>query len=390
MEEISKKKLFNQFGYRMDIIDSYRTAVDRSNHGALRTLAVITTLVGLLVSVYELRKPLSTGAAISAVLAAAGLLGLRTGLKKQPKRWEILSSIYLIFVCFYAMAVYGTITRNTEVFWVGIQMGLCCYVLDYAWRVLTLQGVSYLAMLLTWIYVDGQTDKSRIMFQTGFLLCGMVTFYALARTKLSMILSREESRQQADTDLLTGLTIRNAAQEAIEEELGRSDESGVLMLLDLDHFKSVNDRLGHQKGDQVLIDVAADLRRMFRATDILSRLGGDEFIIYMQGVPEEGWAMRRAEQVVRTVRRWVSDGTTNIQISASIGVVMTQTIGRTYTDLYRAADIAMYLAKARGGNEAILYTRELIEQARSSGETLSRAADERTLAEHNEMSDALR
>ena len=69
---------------------------------------------------------------------------------------------------------------------------------------------------------------------------------------------------------------------------------------------------------------------------------------------------------------------------------MTQTIGRTYTDLYRAADIAMYLAKARGGNEAILYTRELIEQARSSGETLSRAADERTLAEHNEMSDALR
>ena len=118
-------------------------------------------------------------------------------------------------------------------------------------------------------------------------------------------------------------------------------------------------------GDKVLKDVAADLGKMFRNTDVISRLGGDEFIIYMKAVPEEEWVRRRTEEVVRTVRRWVTDGTTNIQVSASVGVVSTNGMERVYEDMYRAADIAMYFSKAQGGNQAIFYSKDLVSQARA-------------------------
>ena len=159
--------------------------------------------------------------------------------------------------------------------------------------------------------------------------------------------------------------MRTAAQKIIEEHL-QTDEHGVMLLLDLDRFKSVNDRLGHQKGDTVLIEVAADLKKMFRNSDVLSRLGGDEFVVYMKSVPEKEWALQRASQVVREVRRWVGNGTTNIQITASVGIVMTDMVERNYDARYRAADIAMYAAKSQGGNRALFYTPEMLEHAQET------------------------
>jgi diguanylate cyclase (GGDEF)-like protein len=215
-----------------------------------------------------------------------------------------------------------------------------------------------------------------------YLTVGLVTFYTMNRTRVSLIIGREESRRQADTDLLTGLMNRTAAKEDIQDHLEQTQETGVLLLLDLDRFKSVNDKLGHQTGDKVLVEVARDLGKMFRNSDVLSRLGGDEFIIYMKAVPEEAWVRRRAEEVVRVVRRWVTDGTTNIQISASVGVVMTSRMERTYEDLYRAADIAMYFAKAQGGNQAVFYSKDLVHEARGAA-TTREDGDAATVAEQN-------
>ena len=86
----------------------------------------------------------------------------------------------------------------------------------------------------------------------------------------------------------------------------------------------------------------------------------------MKSVPEKDWALQRAGQVVREVRRWVGNGTTNIQITASVGIVMTDMVERTYDELYRAADIAMYAAKSQGGNQALFYTPEMLEHARET------------------------
>jgi diguanylate cyclase (GGDEF)-like protein len=238
---------------------------------------------------------------------------------------------------------------------------MACYIFDYAWRVSLLQIASFVAIRLVWSTTGMAIDPVRGVFSSLYLVISLVTCYALNRARVRLIAGQQKSQYQADTDLLTGLTMRTAAQQMIQDHL-KTDKHGVMMLLDLDRFKSVNDRLGHQMGDKVLKDVAADLAKMFRNTDVISRLGGDEFIIYMKAVPEHDWAVQRAEQVVRAVRRWVGDGTTNIQVTASVGIVMTDMVARTYDDLYRAADIAMYTAKAEGGNKALFYDREMLDQ----------------------------
>ena len=380
---------FNQFGFERDAFDSYREAVNRSNRGSLQVLSVMGVVSAVLVSIYGLVTHENiVGAWFCGFLLITGIIAITVSFRPDSPRKSILLSGYFLMAGYFVLAVYGSVSKNTDAFWMGTQMGLCCYILDYAWRPIVLELLSYgLLMLSWWVVNPAKLTTDRLVFSSFYLLAGIVTFYAIGRAKLALIMRQEESQQQADTDLLTGLTIRTAAEDRIREILENGEDSGVMILLDLDRFKSVNDMLGHQKGDRVLIEVAADLKKMFRSSDVLTRLGGDEFVVYMQGVPEETWARDRAEQVVRTVRRWVGDGTTNIQVTASVGVAMTGVVGRNYADLYRAADIAMYFAKAANGNQAIMYSPELIRQQRAPA-----APEEgtRTLAEHNEGAEDLR
>ena len=113
-------------------------------------------------------------------------------------------------------------------------------------------------------------------------------------------------------------------------------------------------------------------------------------ISWAESVPERKWAEQRAEQVVREVRRWVGDGTTNIQVTASVGIVMTDNVDRTYEDLYRAADIAMYFAKAQGGNQEIFYSKDLLTQAKGTAPARDSIDSGRTAAEQNATKEGMR
>lgn len=364
MEKTGRFRWLNQYGYEMDAFDKYRSAMLNSNRGALRVLGGGAAVLSVCLLSYKLAVHDGTsGAYFCGALLVAGILTLWQCCRREGGRLGLLLSGYFLYLAFYALGIYGSVIHNNGAFWVGVQMGLCGFMLDYAWRVVGLQLISYFSLILAWDVTGKGLDGQRMLFATLFLLCGMVAMWAQGRSRISMITSREQTRQRAETDLLTGLTIRAAAQHEIERHLRESKESGVLLLLDLDRFKSVNDKLGHQMGDRVLIDVASDLKKMFRSSDVLSRLGGDEFIVYMKGVPERSWAEQRAEQVVRTVRRWVGEGETHVQISASVGVVTTEMVQRSYSELYRAADIAMYFSKADGGNSAVFYSKNLLEQA---------------------------
>ena len=391
--EIGLFRWISQYGFETDVFDTYREAVRRSNRASIRVLSVVGAVDALITMLYGF----TTNQAIEGlwfclVLLVVSILARVAAYGQHTPRGLLLGTGYLLSASLYAISVYGSIALGTDAFWIGAQVAVGCYLLDYAWRMGLLQILSYLALVVAWIVDMTEVSDSRFMFSLMFLAVGMVTFYTMNRTRASLIMGREESRKQADTDLLTGLMNRTAAKEDIEDHLADTQETGVMILLDLDKFKSVNDRLGHQMGDKVLVDVSADLKKMFRNSDVLSRLGGDEFIIYMKAVPEEAWVQRRADEVVRTVRRWVTDGTTNIQITASVGVVTTNGMERSYEDLYRAADIAMYFSKGQGGNQAVFYSKDLVTQARSAvparedGEN----PDAKTLAEHNGTQEDLR
>ena len=356
-----KWRRWNQYGYDADVFDKYREPVRRSNQNAVKVFSCLVILSDLLISAYGfITRQALTGAVFCVMSLAAGILGLVVSFRKKSSRNMLLIAGYLLTVTTYMLSIYGVYEFNSDAFWIGTLMAVACYLYDYAWRISTLQILSYLALRMVWISDGVQPDLARNVFSLIYLAVSLATFYMLNRTRTTLILGREETREASETDLLTGLTIRMAAQKEIERHLA-TDEHGVLMLMDLDRFKSVNDRLGHQMGDKVLVDVAADLKKMFRNSDVLSRLGGDEFVVYLKSVPEKEWALQRAAQVVQQVRRWVGNGTTNIQVTASVGVVMTDMVARNYDDLYRAADIAMYTAKHEGGNKALFYIPEMLD-----------------------------
>jgi diguanylate cyclase (GGDEF)-like protein len=368
MKEWNWFRKFLQYGYDLDVLDKYRDAVARYNRSALNVLSAAGFAVSLVALVVAMGRKYAGGVPFSMFLLAASAGGMAISRLKTSSKRMILIGGYALMLAYYALAIHAGISMTRDAFWVGVSMAVGCYLLDNSLRMFALQATGFIAYMMA-IEGAGLMNGERFVVNLAFLILSMVTVYTLGRARLGLIMSREVTKKQADTDRLTGLMNRTAAKEEIEAHLNGTEESGVLILLDLDRFKSVNDKLGHQAGDKVLTDVAADLKKMFRSTDVLSRLGGDEFIIYMKKVPEQEWATQRAEQVVRTVRRWVGDGTTNIQVTASVGVVTSGDVERDYQEMYRAADIAMYFSKAEGGNNAVHYSKDLLSKARTQPAT---------------------
>jgi diguanylate cyclase (GGDEF)-like protein/PAS domain S-box-containing protein len=158
-------------------------------------------------------------------------------------------------------------------------------------------------------------------------------------------------RHLADHDDLTGVPNRRRVVAELEARLrraSRGDEAGAVLLLDLDGFKAINDTHGHDAGDEVLVAVAAALRRRLRRTDLLGRLGGDEFAVILPDVtPAE--AMHVASELLDGVRRDTTE------VTASCGVALYGPDGPQAVDeVLAAADRAMYQAKRRGRDAARL------------------------------------
>ena len=361
------KEQFDCYGWKEDVFDKFREAVDSSNRSMLKVLSVVGIIVGVAVGIHRvILKPNVVGILLTALLLYAAIRCALIVYSGEKERWRILFSGYFLSAALYFLSIFAARADGTDAYWVGVQMGLCGFLLDYATGPVILQTLCFMLLMVVKYSFGGAFSTMDLTTEVVFLLLGLTSMYIMNRTRVAMILSREETKLQADTDLLTGLTIRKAAEDEIEHHLECSTESSVLILLDLDKFKSVNDLIGHQMGDRVLIEVASDLRHMFRTTDVISRLGGDEYIIYMKGVPEEEWARMRAEQVVDTIRRKIRTGDVEVNISASVGYVMSASVNRTYSEMYRAADLAMYVAKSSGGNQAIRYSDELMNRPRSA------------------------
>jgi diguanylate cyclase (GGDEF)-like protein/PAS domain S-box-containing protein len=174
--------------------------------------------------------------------------------------------------------------------------------------------------------------------------------------------------QQAVTDALTGLLNRRGFYQAVEGLLLRHEQAGrflVLLYLDLDGFKRVNDSLGHDAGDQVLLWVAQQLKECMRPYDVLARMGGDEFTVVIDGLDFPEQAAKVAEKLIEriSVRRQFEG--IDVTLGASIGIATYPDCGSNLDGLLRAADIAMYEAKRAGRQQYRFYDQEMNGRARS-------------------------
>ncbi len=167
---------------------------------------------------------------------------------------------------------------------------------------------------------------------------------------------------QANHDSLTGLANRNLLNDRIEQAIAwakRNEHVMGVMLLDLDHFKLINDASGHGAGDALLKDVANRLIACVRETDTVARLGGDEFVIILTDLPLPGDVDQIAENILATLSRPVEIAGRDIFVTASIGVSLYPRDGDHGEILLRYADMAMYRVKEHGRNSVRQYVPEM-------------------------------
>jgi diguanylate cyclase (GGDEF)-like protein/PAS domain S-box-containing protein len=172
-------------------------------------------------------------------------------------------------------------------------------------------------------------------------------------------------RHLAHYDALTGLPNRALLQDRATLALKaarRSGESVALMFLDLDHFKHVNDSLGHDIGDQLLVAVAGRFKATLREPDTLCRMGGDEFVLLLPGTDATG-AAHVAQKLTQLMQRPHHLGVHEITITPSIGIAMFPEDGPDFEVLARCADAAMYRAKQGGRNDFAFHTTEIQAQS---------------------------
>lgn len=165
-------------------------------------------------------------------------------------------------------------------------------------------------------------------------------------------------KNKSKKDSLTNLYNRESAVKIIEGILKDSqykESIHALMIMDFDNFKTINDSLGHIMGDKVLIDAAAKLRKALRKSDIIARLGGDEILIFLLDIGNKENVARVASQIVAKMRDSYEKDEKKVETSVSIGIAISPTDGRKFTELYEKADIAMYEVKKSGRNGYHIY-----------------------------------
>jgi len=164
-------------------------------------------------------------------------------------------------------------------------------------------------------------------------------------------------QDRADRDALTRLLNKTAGRKQVEEYLSRfsGGASCAMLIIDLDNFKEVNDRYGHLFGDAVLRQAAREIEKLFRAQDIVSRIGGDEFLVLMRGVSDRNLVAGRCQRLLNIFATTFRSGKRNLPLGCSIGIALSPEDGTDYYALFNHADQALYRAKARGKNDYCFY-----------------------------------
>jgi two-component system, sensor histidine kinase LadS len=288
------------------------------------------------------------------VVFAGGVVALRRG--DRPARWFLLAwATLLVGLLAYALRFIDLLPANLFTLY-GVQIG---------------SGIE--ALLLSIALADRinimKRDKEAAQAQALAAsqrsekeLETLVQQRVAELNQLNLLLQEEitERRraeealfEQAHHDSLTGLPNRLLLKDRFElaiAQAGRNDSLLALLMLDLDGFKRINDTLGHDVGDQVLVEFADILRSTVRSTDTVARLGGDEFVVLLGSLRDADEAVRVTGKILKALAAAAQLGEPASDVTASIGVALHPQDGANLDALLKYADKAMYRAKDAGGN----------------------------------------
>jgi diguanylate cyclase (GGDEF)-like protein len=286
--------------------------------------------------------------------------------RKDQRQWRVslffLLPLYSVFL--YALA--SPESADTVFVWILV-IPVLSHLLLGRWYGLWISSVFMLLALALFV---GRFHTHEGMFDTlavsNVALAGLAVLLFSHVYEVSRTRAHRKLLYLATTDNLTSLANRTRFLDVFERErnhAARNDTDLSLLLLDLDHFKQVNDRYGHDVGDEVLKYVSATISHRLRKTDLACRLGGEEFGILLPGA-----SLDRAISIAETIRKNIADipyakGDKLIPLSVSIGAAEYGYDGRDLESLYAVADGHLYKAKAAGRNQvrnrSVMRNREL-------------------------------
>lgn len=215
------------------------------------------------------------------------------------------------------------------------------------------------------IVVGSATAIASLGHQTSLLLAGLLVVYTAvllstgARYAAQLgarVISHAVDEEAARLDFLTGLPNRLAFKEHLSERLADERQEAprlALFYFDLDHFKTINDRMGHEGGDQILVQTGKRLREITRQTDFIARLGGDEFVLVVESFPADDMVLQLAERINESFREPFGIFGQNVLSTISIGIAFCPEAGRDFDLVLRHADAALYTAKQDRGCYAV-------------------------------------
>lgn len=210
---------------------------------------------------------------------------------------------------------------------------------------------------------NGDLYWEKALISPIFNSAGAITHYIAVKEDITEE-KQEQSllKYQAKYDYLTKIPNRNYALEKVDKLLNqaREDKSNIgLMFIDLDHFKEVNDSLGHDFGDELLVEATNRMKYELRSTDLLARLGGDEFFVVIPMVKSRVELQIIADKIINFLKKPFHLFGEEVFISASIGITIFPEDGIELKQLIRNADLAMYQAKKNGRNQFQFYQQDM-------------------------------
>lgn len=360
------KKLFKSIFSKLYVSkQDYKDSRDEIRNSNLNMLSASSLIVAPLYTfLFTLSFILSSGKInrqryLYLAVAALSLLIFVISIAVLPKRQKFITlSLYSFLMIMYAHGLVNGIfiyTLSHSVIFFVLQIVSAILIVDKTLRIITFSAVwaaLYIVLAIRFKpYSIAVTDSLDVI--CFFIVGSMMNMY------LSHMRTREFTLQQTikterDTDGLTGLLNKESLTREIKRSLIKNPTTGILLLMDLDDFKKINDTYGHDIGDKVLSSVAKILKDEFRKADIIGRFGGDEFIIYMTGTDDLNVAKSKAIQSLENMRDALKTTHPEVKIHGSFGIAPCSRPEEDYNDLFKKADNALYAAKKSGKNQVFV------------------------------------
>lgn len=351
--------------YSNFFVENYHTYYEDiadKNLKSLRLISMMGTISGIpliIISLVIEEFLTATGAYIILFLASLTLNILTKTFLKTHKH-AIPAAFYLTYSVIMSAAVYlGTIAQpkmNAVTFIVFLVI-LPLFMVDLPSRICFFMSVfSLLFCVLTKHFKIPYVATYDIINTVIFFLISILTSHQSNYLNMRQIMSNNILAIQRDTDKMTGLWNRGFCERKITAFTAQTDSKGALLVIDIDNFKLVNDSKGHDCGDRVLKEIASALKHSFRSTDIIGRLGGDEFIVFLPNCIDPEIIRRRVSRFLEDVGKINESAGDEIpHISASVGVAFFPENGSSFKELFKHGDEALYLSKQNGKNQYAFY-----------------------------------